>query len=246
VQLVNSRNNLEISYLTLKQLLDLKQSEAFSIDIPDIQAYPIDSLLVSSTDIYLKAESSMPEIKAVENQLLSSRAALGMARAQRYPKLFLNGGYGSSYSVSSKDINPEYGGQLSDNQNSYISLGLTIPIFNNWSVATQVKNSKLTYHRTELEVSSYKLQLQKEIEQSYADALAAYKQFNATNKALQSYTELFHYAQQKYEAGALNFMDYQQARNQYVQAESELLRSRFDYLFKMKVLDFYQGKPITL
>ena len=89
-------------------------------------------------------------------------------------------------------------------------------------------------------------QLQKSIEQAYADAIAAIKKYQASTQSVSALTESFRYAQQKYDVGLVNITDFNISKNNLAKAQSELLQAKYDYVFKVKVLDFYQGKPIVL
>jgi outer membrane protein len=88
--------------------------------------------------------------------------------------------------------------------------------------------------------------LRKRIEQAYTDAIAAYKTYQARKKSVESLRESFKYAQEKLNVGMLNSTDYNVAKIQLSNAESDLASAKFDYIFKTKILDFYLGKEITL
>ena len=91
-----------------------------------------------------------------------------------------------------------------------------------------------------------KNQLRKEIEQVRADVVAAEKQFQFTKKSAEALQESFNYNQQKFNKGMLNVYDYNDAKNKVIKAESDLLQAKYDYLFKLKILDFFMGKPLIL
>ena len=86
----------------------------------------------------------------------------------------------------------------------------------------------------------------KEIQQAYADAKASLKRYKASEKALVAMEESFKYTKQRFEVGLVNIVDYNSAKNQLRNTKSELIQSKFDYIFKTKILDFYQGKPLNL
>lgn len=91
-----------------------------------------------------------------------------------------------------------------------------------------------------------KNQLRKEVEQVRADVVAAEKQFQFTKKSVEALQESFNYNQQKFNEGMLNVYDYNDAKNKLIKAESDLLQAKYDYLFKLKILDFFMGNPLTL
>jgi outer membrane protein len=88
--------------------------------------------------------------------------------------------------------------------------------------------------------------LQKSVEQAYTDAIAALKRFDATKKNVSALEENFKYAQQRYDAGVMNAFEYNDSKTRLNRAESELLQAKYEFTFRLKVIDFYLGRPITL
>jgi outer membrane protein len=136
--------------------------------------------------------------------------------------------------------------QLRDNTSAGIGLGLSIPIFNGWNVNTNIANARIMHENAQLELQSRKLALYATIQQAYADAMAALKKFKATQKALVSMEESFKYTETRYEVGLVNTVDYNISKNQLVATQSDLLQAKYDFIFRTKILNFYQGEPITL
>ena len=136
--------------------------------------------------------------------------------------------------------------QVRDNRSSGVGLGLTIPIFNSWSINTNIANARIMHENAKLDLQSRKLTLYASVHQSYADALAALKKFNATQEALISMEESFKYTEKKFEVGLVNTVDYNTSKNQLIATQSDLLQAKYDFIFKTKILNFYRGEPITL
>jgi len=136
--------------------------------------------------------------------------------------------------------------QIKDNMSAGIGLGISIPIFNGWNVNTNIAIARIMYERARLDLQSQKLTLYANIQQAYADALAALKKFTATQKALASMEESFKYTETKFEVGLVNTVDYNMSKNQLIATQSDLLQAKYDFIFKTKILNFYQGQPITL
>jgi len=135
--------------------------------------------------------------------------------------------------------------QIRDNTSAGIGLGISVPIFNGWNINTNIANARITYENARLDLQSKKLTLYATIQQAYADALAALKKFNATQKALTSMEESFKYTETKFEVGLVNTVDYNISKNQLIATQSDLLQAKYDFIFKTKILNFYQGEPIT-
>ena len=88
-------------------------------------------------------------------------------------------------------------------------------------------------------------QVRQTIETSYNDALAASKSFTASQKQVKALEESFRIIKSQYNLGSVNYTEYQISNNNLVRATNDLLISKYDYIFKLKVLDFYQGKKLT-
>ena len=88
--------------------------------------------------------------------------------------------------------------------------------------------------------------LSKSIEQAYTDALAAYQTYVASSKSVASLKEAFKYAQEKFNVGLLSATDFNVSKNNYYNAVSNLTASKYDYIFKTKILDFYLGRSLNL
>ena len=256
--IVTAQNDLDLSKLNLMQLLDLQATTIFHIVVPDFSNIGISELTGSVDDVFATAENILPQIKSAEYNLKSIEKQLSISRGYRSPTLTFSAGTGSRYSSSAspRAMKDDAGNtyfvdfplkeQLDANINSYIGLGLSIPIFNGWQVQTGIKNAKLNVKNYQYQLQLTKNTLYKEIQQAQADAAASLKKYIASTKAVTSVEESFRYTEQRYEAGIMNFVDYSTAKTRLISAQADLLQAKFEYIFKTKVLDFYSGQPITL
>jgi outer membrane protein len=136
--------------------------------------------------------------------------------------------------------------QISKNQNKSIGFSLQIPIYNGWQARTAISKAKLAREQADYDLQQSKLNLQKTIQQSYADAIAALKNYNASEKKVDAQQEAFKYAGQKFEVGLMNAVEYNQTKNDLTKAQSDLLQAKYRYLYTTTVLNFYMGNPLTL
>lgn len=123
---------------------------------------------------------------------------------------------------------------------------LNVPIFNGSSVRNNIKRSSINLARSENLFEQEKLNLESTINQSYNNAIGADKVYQASQKTLLARENVYENAQNRYKAGVMNSFDYVQAKQRYEVAVSDLIRSKYDYIFKLKVLEFYFGIPIKL
>jgi outer membrane protein len=256
LQVINMENALSTSVLTLKQMLNLPASESFRVKRPDV-VIPLEDIGSKTIGtVYDHALNNWPKIKARETKLESAQRGEKIAFATYTPTLSANASvstlfssaYKNSYLDSSFNLIREdipYGTQLDQNLSESVGLSLSIPIFNGLQSRTAVRKARLSRMNAELQLQDEKNQLYASVQQAYNDAVAARRQFDASDKSVKATEKAFEYAEQRYKVGMMNSLEFNTALNNMSRSRSELLRSKYDYIFKMKVLDFYQGKPIT-
>ncbi len=136
--------------------------------------------------------------------------------------------------------------QVGDNINEYVGLSLSIPIFNRLQVKNNVQNARVSYEINQLQLEQTKNDMRRIIYQAHADARASFNSYRAAEKATEASQASFDYAEDRYEVGAINQFDFENAKNNLAVARSEMLRAKYDYIFKMKVLEFYLTNQIKL
>lgn len=141
---------------------------------------------------------------------------------------------------------PNYGWfeQFEDNLSKALTLNLSVPIFNGFNVRSNVQRAKITQLEAEINQQEVKNQLRQNIERSFYDARAAAKTYASALVQVEALEESFRSIEKRYNIGAVNFVDYQIANNNLFQARSDLLRSKYSFIFREKILDFYMGKPL--
>ncbi len=258
VQLINLQNQLESSYLTLTQLLELQTPEGFEVIAPSFNIDTASVITGNIDDIFNLAIGTRPEIKSSEFSLTASEFDLKISSGAKMPRITMNHSFSTGYSDIRKRIlsidpvtGPVYGkysfaDQVSDNINYGIGFTMSVPILNGWQVNKNVSNSRLRIENNKYALEGTKKQLYKNIQQSYTDAVAALKKYTASQKAVAASEESFRYAEQKFNVGLVTPVDYNAAKNQLLNAQSGLTQAKYEFLFKTKVLDFYKGIPITL
>ena len=137
-----------------------------------------------------------------------------------------------------------YLNQLDFNFRRYVSLSLNIPIFNNWQVRSNAAYAKIGLENARIDALNQRNVVRQNIEQAYLDAKSAAKSYTANQRQVASLQEAFKNTEVRYQAGAIDAVDYNQAKNQLNSAESDLVRTKYNYVFSLKVLDFYQNKPL--
>lgn len=249
LQLVNNKNDMQLSYLALYQLLELPIAESFKIEKPVLPEIKANLSMANSIDVFNNAMNVRPEIQAAQLRVKSAEKDLEIAKGNQYPSLTFNANYYNLYNNKYTDINGEdiaFGDQLKNNGRSSLGLTLGIPIFNRFQVKNGISNAELQIQDYQYRLQTSSNTLRKEIEQAYTNALAALNRYMSTEKAVESMQEAFRYVEEKFNVGMVNSVDYNLQKNQLTSAQSQLLQAKYEYIFRTKILDFYNGIPIEL
>jgi outer membrane protein len=134
--------------------------------------------------------------------------------------------------------------QFSDNKGHNFGLQLTIPVFNGFSARGNVERSKISFERNNNVLKQAKLDLETNVYRSITDAKAALNTYESSLTTMEARKEAFNYAKEKYEVGMMNAFDYNQSQTLFINAQSDVVRAKYDALFKMKIVEFYFGIPI--
>lgn len=250
LSVVNAKNRLQLAYLTLYQQLELPSTESFLIDKPVLPEITANMSLLNTMDVFKNAVEIRPAVKSAAYKLESARNQLLIAKGNRLPSLSMNGNYYNFY--NNKYMNYQtgtkiaLGEQLRSNERYSLGVSLNIPIFNRYQARNGVANSQIQLENTELALQNTKNLLRKDIEQAYTNALAAFKRYVANQKAVVSSQEAFRYTEEKFNVGMINSVEYNQSKNNLSSAQSDLLQAKYEYIFRTKILDFYNGRTIEL
>ena len=243
-QLIQAENQLNLSKLQLAQLLELDQYENLNVLKIEIKV-PIFKIKNNINTDYAIALNTQSSIKSSELQINSAIYDLKIAKANYLPNLSIGHRISTLY-LDNVDDMFTFNEQLENNQQSAIYLSLNIPIFNKWSVRNSVAQSKIQIENSQLNAQQAKNQLRKNMEQAYADQLAAYKKYQATQKAVIAFKEAYTYINERYELGMVNSYEFNESKNKLITAESDELRAKYDLIFKVKLYEFYTSLKFEL
>jgi outer membrane protein len=262
---VNAENSLDISLLSLSQSLQVSPK---GFDIEEVQInLTSESLAYDSYDeILAYAMDNRAEIKNGELSIENSDFGVKLAQSAYAPSLSFGAGLGSSYQhrQGALDVRSEFtqdpnnpgsiietivpngfNDQLENNLGYNLGFNLSIPIFNGFKTKANVVKAKINRGKSLLSLEQAKQDLTTTITQSYADARAALKQYQASKFSVASLEESFKNIQNKFNFGAATSFEVEQVRARLVNAKSNLINSKYNFVFRSKVLDFYMGKPLT-
>jgi outer membrane protein len=160
---------------------------------------------------------------------------------------------GTNYNVQQEIKTPvfssyriPFGTQFSDNFGQNVGLSLSIPLFNNGQLRTQWKRAQLNLENQQLQKLTDNQTLKQDIYRAYTDAVAALERFNASTKTIQTAERAFDFSQKRYDIGLQSTIEYLTNQNNLFRARIERLQAQVEYVFRLKVLEFYKGQGIKL
>lgn len=251
-------NNMKLALLTLSQLLELPTPENFAVSRPgatlpspdaslpstNTSLPSPDAILPSPDAIYAEAAGSRPEIQAEQLRLQGTERNIAIARAALYPQLSLSAGLGTNYYKTSGFRAEPFSDQMKNNFSQYIGLNLSIPIFNRFQTRNNIRSAKISRETQMLQLDNTRKALYKEIQQVYYNATAAAAKYNSSSLAVRSSENAFMLMTAKYENGKAGITEFNEAKNNYLKAESDLTQARYEYLYQTALLDFYRGHEL--
>lgn len=248
-QIINGESLVTIAKVNLAQLLQITDYENFDIADEDFNIPPSDILNNSAKNIFAKAMEFRNDIKLSEANVELAEKDLEISKGAYLPTLGAFFNYNTRYSDQNRDM---MGNQLTFIDQLWLNDGISygaqmnIPIFNGWSTRNNVKRSQIALERTKLQFEQDKLALEADIQQAYVDVNTFKKAYDAAGKTLEARQLAYQYAKERYEVGLMNAFDFQQAQARVDNAQADVIRTKYDYIFRLKILEFYFGIPIAL
>jgi len=256
-KVIQAENAFLISRLSLAQLLQLQDFQDFDIADENYEANQSEVMFQTPDAIYKKALEERVEVKLAKANREVAEKDVTIAKGAFLPTL--SGFYAFNSRISYSDIpvfdsfgnfvgytNPApFFNQFSDNKGHNFGLQLNIPILNGFSVKNNVARSKVALERTNIALSQSQIDLERNVYQSFTDAKGAFNSYESAVVALEARENAFNYAKERYEVGMMNAFDFNQAQSLFSNAQSEVLRTKYDYIFRTKIVEFYFGIPIT-
>ncbi len=202
--------------------------------------------LINVDDVIEYAYNHQPVIKSAEFGVEAAKKDIDIAKTALYPTI--SGGYKAStyYQDYFDRSNKSLTDQWYDNHSQMLSVGVNIPIFNKGISKLRIEQSKIQQSIQENQLEQEKLTLKQTIQAAYFDVVSSYNTFLSSKELVASTQLSYDFAQKSFSAGKINVYDLNIARNNYFNAQSQMLQSKYSFLFKLKILDFYTGKPMQI
>lgn len=239
--IVNAENQIQISLISLAQVLLIKDYENFDIEdegygiFDEVSDKPVEQIISN-------AKEKRSEIKIAEQNVELAKKDVQIAKGANLPSLTASFGYNTRY--ADQNTTP-FSEQIYLNDGIGYGLRLNVPIFNGFSTKASVKRNKINLERTKFQLEQAELDLESTIYQAYVDAKGSFKAYEAALSSLESQELAYEYAKARYDEGLTNAFDFSQAKLRYDNSKINLNRAKYDYIFKLKVLELYFGIPAT-
>lgn len=280
--IINAQNNIQISLISLAQLLLIKDYENFDIEDEGYDIVDTGIADKSISEIIASAKESRSEIKIAEQNVELANVDLKIAKGANLPTLSAFFGYNTRFANTtsfSQQIDPDnptstqqigtvegtgqavvsefpntivtevaadpFINQLYQNDGIGYGLQLNIPILNGFNVRGNVQRNKVNLERSKFQLEQAELDLESTVYQAYVDAKGSLKSYEAAKTALESQQLAYEYAKERYDVGLTNAFDFSQSKLRFDNAKIELNRAKYDYIFKLKVLELFFGIPAT-
>ena len=238
---VVAENNYQLSKISLAQLLLISEIDNFEI-AQETAIIPESVILNTNVNaIYLTAVAKRNDVKLAETNLKIAKKDLAISRGKTLPRLSGSYSYNSGvlFNGPNDDSNilafPIRAGQV-------FGLNLSIPIFNGMVNNTNIKRSKINIQKSNYALEQVKLDLRNTINQAYNDAKGSLKAYQAAEKTVAARKLAYEYAKERFDNGGMNTFNFLQAGQRNEAAQSEMIKTKYNYIFKLKVLEFYFGE----
>ena len=255
--IVNNEGRVQISKIGLAQLLQISDYENFDVS-DETFSVPISDILNNSpSTIFAKALEFRNDIKLSKSNVELAEKDLEISKGALSPTIGAFANYGTRYSDVAQIPGPDSGfppefftpsfkDQLWIFDGVSYGVQLNVPIFNGFSVKNGIKRSKIALESAKLQLEQDKLELENVINQAYVDVNTFYKAYEAAEKTLDARSLAYQYSKERFDVGLMNAFEFGQAQARVDNAAAEVVRTKYAYIFRLKILEFYFGMPITL
>ena len=239
--LTTEENNLALAYIKLREVMNYPQGEQLAIETNiNLEALPS---ATSEQALVEYALENNPRIAASRFATEQSRLNLARAKGAYSPSLYLYGGYNTSYYIDfdNKAAYDPFGTQFRNNRGGYVQVALSIPIFNGLSARSSKRRAQNAYRSAQLEEIAVQRAVESEVSQAWQEMQGFGKQYVQGQKKVSASQLAYDGAAKKFENGLISALDLQTAANTLLQAKSDKLRARLQYIIKTRMVDYYNG-----
>ncbi len=243
--LTTQQNNLELAWIRLREAMNYPQEAPLEIDTElQIEAVRPDASLEAVLDYALE---NNPRIVSATSNMRYSRFNFAATRGRYLPTVSLSGGINSNYfvNVDNRSAYASFGAQLRNNRGSYVQLSMSIPIFSGLNRRTATRRARNNWKNADLELSAVRRTVESEVAQTYHQMLGYGKQYIQGQKKVRAAQLAYDGIARKFEKGLVSAIDLQTASSTLLQAQSDRLQARLQYIIKSRMVEYYNGTPLV-
>ena len=242
-QLTVAETNLDNYKLQLKQLLELDISEEIQLAMPEIAESEVVAPLPEKEIIYATSLAVMPQIRNRELAIQSAELEEKRAKAAYWPTLSMNAGVGTGH-LSGTNYN--FGNKIWNNFNESVGISITIPIFAQRENKTAYNKAKLAITTSQLDLLNTQKELLQEVESAYLDATSAQSQYLSASERLAYVRQSFELTEEQFFLGMKNTLEMLTEKNNLLNAQQEVLQSKYMAIMSIQLLNILQKKPVSI
>lgn len=241
--LANAQSQLANFKLQLKQLLEIHNDESFEVATLNVTDETVLTMIPNRQSVFNSALDVRPEIKTSKLNIESSELAIDVARAGYMPTISITAGIGSS----NNDVQDmAFGKQLKTNMSNSIGITLSMPIFDQHQARTNIRKAKYALQNSELSLQDQQKQLYSTIENYWLNATTSQQQYRFAKANAKSMQESYELVSEQFNLGLKNIVELTTGKNNLLQAEQQLLQTKYTALLNQAMLKFYAGEAIKL
>ena len=241
--LAQAQSQLANYKLQLKQLLEIHDSEPFEVTIPDVSDERVLSIIPDEQSVYNAALENRPEIQSSKLNIESSEIAIASARAGYMPTVSVNAGIGSSNSSGQETA---FTKQIKNNMSNSIGLTVSVPLFDNHQARTNIRKAKYALQTSELNLQDQQKQLYSTVENYWLNATTSQQQYIYALANEKSMQESYDLVSEQFNLGLKNIVELTTGKNNLLQAQQQLLQTKYTALLNQAMLNFYAGEEMKL
>lgn len=245
--LIQAENSVAINYLTLKNILELEPDYDLEIIIPDELMQVQENVAGTNlSTVFTQALNTQASIKASEARMQSAELGIPIAKAGLLPSVVAFAGLDTRFSNASLFQSDPYFDQLDNNFGQNLGIQVSIPIYNRHRNSINIERARLDIINAEVQNKQAKQQLKADVQNAIANARATQLELTASERSLEAAKAAFDNSQKRYDLGAINTLELTTAKTNLDTAELNVARAKYDYIFRLKIIDFYMGKDLNL
>lgn len=246
LNIMSSQNAYDLSLLALKQLMEMPPDTQITLVKPDIAGLMAEYAGISYEEVFEKALLTQPAVEQATHNKQLAEKNIDIAKGAFYPVVSLSGSYGTNYSSEVfRQQNMSFSEQLDQNKSFRGGISVDFSIFDNNRRKAALNKARINYLQAENSEALTKRNLEKTISQAILDLKAANKQYMASQVAFNTAKVAFQALKERYDVGMANSIELFTAQTNMNRAEFDMIRRRYELVFRGKVIDYYIGNPIT-